>query len=222
MIGVSDAFRSVWPEARLGVLFMSGAANPADHQGLDERKKELEETLRRRHAGWDRQRLKEIPVAAAYAAYYRRFGQSYHVLLQLESVALKGRHLPSIAALVETMFMAELASLILTAGHDGASLAQPLMLDVASGGERYTGLNGKEMTCTRGDMMIRDAAGVISSVLHGPDSRTRITPRTTSVLFTAYAPEGVREDEVRGHLQTIEGLVRLISPEAATTESTIL
>ena len=35
-----------------------------------------------------------------------------------------------------------------------------------------------------GDMMISDARGVISSIVYGPDQRTRITPETTRVLLT--------------------------------------
>ena len=54
----------------------------------------------------------------AYAAYYERFNKTYHVQLQLESVALKGKSIPRVSALVEAMFMAELENLLLTAGHD--------------------------------------------------------------------------------------------------------
>lgn len=39
-----------------------------------------------------------------------------------------------------------------------------------------------------------DGEGVISTVLFGPDQRTRITPGTTDVLFAAYAPTGVTEE----------------------------
>lgn len=222
MIRKSEAFLAAHPGSRAGFLAMTGVANPASHPALDERKRELEECLRRRYEGWDRQRMRALPVVEAYNAYYRRFGQSYHVLPQLESVALKGKPIPRVAALVEAMFMAELSGLILTAGHDTASLARPLVLDAAAGGERYTGLNGRETACTRGDMMISDAEGVISSVLHGPDARTRIRPETTSVLFVAYAPDGVSEENVRAHLAVIEGLVRAISPAAETVESAVI
>ena len=44
----------------------------------------------------------------AYNACYKGFKKTYHVQLQLESVALKGRSIPRVAALMEAMFMAEL------------------------------------------------------------------------------------------------------------------
>ena len=74
--------------------------------------------------------MREIEPLPAYAAYYKRFGQRYHVGMQLESVAQKGKDLPDVAALVEGMFVAELRNLILTAGHDLDQIALPLRLDV--------------------------------------------------------------------------------------------
>ena len=49
------------------------------------------------------ERLEAMPPAEREAVEqnYRRFQQTYHVALQLESVALKGKPLPRVAALVE-------------------------------------------------------------------------------------------------------------------------
>jgi hypothetical protein len=71
-------------------------------------------------------------------------------------------------------------------------------------------------------MMMRDGAGIVSSVLRGPDLRTRITPETRSVVFAAYAPTSVGEDAVRFHLEHIRANVQLVTPEALTQEQTTL
>lgn len=214
MIHVSDAFRSAYPAAAVGVLVMRDVANPAGR--LESRKRALEAELPRRYAGFDRPRFKALSIIRAYDTYYRAFGKSYHVLAQVESVAVKGRPIPSAGTLVEAMFMAELEDLLLTAGHDLAALASPLTLDVAAGGEVYRGIRGGEETCKAGDMIIADAAGVISSVLYGPDLRTRIVPETTGVLYTAYAPAGVPRDAIQAHLGRIEAYVKDVSPNATT------
>lgn len=65
-------------------------------------------------------------------------------------------------------------------------------------------------------MMISDERGVISSVVYGPDRRTRITPQTRPVLFTVYAPPGIEAEAVRLHLQDIETNVSIVSPDART------
>ncbi len=214
MIIVTDELHAKYPGARLGVLVMKGVQNPPAHAGLDERKAALESGLRARYGAMDRAALRRLPVIAAYDAFYKRFDKSYHVLLQLESVALKGKALPRVAALVEAMFMAELSGQILTAGHDLGAVKEPVTLGVASGTEAYTGIRGREERCTAGDMMITDSLGVISSVIHGPDSRTCITPSTTEALFTSYAPEGVAADALAAHLGMIEELVKVVSPAA--------
>ena len=63
-------------------------------------------------------------------------------------------------------------------------------------------------------MMIADAQGVISSVIYGPDRRTRITSETRQVLFTVYAPPGIGEQAVYDHLRDIQANVLLVAPEA--------
>jgi DNA/RNA-binding domain of Phe-tRNA-synthetase-like protein len=193
---------------------MSDVANPRHHAELNKRKEELEGHLRRRFAGWDRAGLKALPVLQAYGAYYKRFKKTYHVQLQLESIVLKGRAIPQVAGLVEAMFMAELKNLLLTAGHDQTAVQMPVGIDVANGSERYIRLNGQEQQLKAGDMMIADACGVISSVLYGPDSRTRITPETQRVIFTVYAPPGIEADVVHAHLQDISANVLLVAPDA--------
>lgn len=151
----------------------------------------------------------------AYRAYYKRFKKTYHVQLQLESIILKGKSIPRVASLVEAMFMAELEDLLLTAGHDLEVLEMPVGVDVARGGERYVRINGQEQELKAGDMMIADGQGVISSVLYGPDLRTRILPKTQKVLFTTYAPPGIDEQAVWEHLRQLESNVRLVAPQAS-------
>jgi len=129
-------------------------------------------------------------------------------------VALKGRPLPSAAALVEAMFMAEMRSLLLTAGHDLDALRGQPSVEVATGGESYTTLGGQQQRLKAGDMFIRDQEGVLSSVLYGPDSRTRLTSGTTSVLFTVYVPAGIEAALVDEHLAGIKADVLLLAPGA--------
>ncbi len=75
-------------------------------------------------------------------------------------------------------------------------------------------LNGKQQTLTAGDMCMTDGQGVISSVLYGPDSRTRITPTTRRVLFAVYAPPGIAPTAVSAHLHDIQSNVMLVAPDA--------
>jgi DNA/RNA-binding domain of Phe-tRNA-synthetase-like protein len=159
----------------------------------------------------------------AYQAHYRPFGQTYHVVRQLESVALKGRDLASPGgALVSAMFAAELDSLLLTAGHDVDALVPPLVVDCSQAGDRFVGINGQERELKPGDMLMRDALGIISAVLHGPDQRTRFAETTTSALFVTYAPKGIARADVQRHLDEIAANVRLTDPSAEVVDIVIL
>jgi DNA/RNA-binding domain of Phe-tRNA-synthetase-like protein len=216
MFTVSDEFQHLYPGAGVGFLVMRGVANPATHAALDQLRARTEQELRVRFAGADRSALLALPHVQANTAYYRRFDKTYHVVLQLESVALKGKPIPRVSTLVEAMFIAELRNQLLTAGHDLAAVRPPVTVEVARGNERYTTLGGREQVLKAGDMFMQDAEGVISSVLYGPDRRTRILPRTTAALFAVYAPAGIGETAVRQHLEDIRSGVLLIAPEART------
>jgi len=218
----SDAWRATYPEAAVGILAMIGVRNPKSHAGLDERKAALERELRRRFSAFDRAALKALPAIRANNDYYKRFGKTYHVQLQLESIVQKGKSIPRVAALVEAMFMAELKNQLLTAGHDLDLLEMPVRIDVASEDDRYVRIDEQEQAAKAGDMMIADGRGILSSIVYGPDRRTRITPGTTAVLFTTYAPPGVDREAVRDHLNDIRENVALVSPDAQTVALDVL
>jgi len=209
---VSEQWRQTFPGASAGMLAVSRVVNPKSHPGLDEVKIQVSKALR--EAFSDRAAIKAHPVMQAYAAHYKRFKKTYHVQHQVESVALKGRDIPRVAVLVEAMFMAELKNMLLTAGHDLASLEAPLSLMVSEGGENFVTMSGKEQELKAGDMYIRDQVGIISDVIYGPDNRSRITPQTTAAVFCTYAPAGIGADLVRAHLEDIAIYARIISPQA--------
>jgi DNA/RNA-binding domain of Phe-tRNA-synthetase-like protein len=211
---VTDTWRQEYPGAHAGVLALRCVSNAGLSDELDNRKRELAEALRERFAGKDRAGLRADPVLHAYEQYYRRFGKTYHVQLQLESILFKGKPIASGAGLVEAMFMAEIESRLLTAGHDLAAVEGKLKLTVASGTEGYTLLRGTPQLPKSGDMIICDDAGIISSIVYGPDQRTRIRPETREAVFTVYAPAGIEPESIERHLHKIREYAFLMAPEA--------
>jgi DNA/RNA-binding domain of Phe-tRNA-synthetase-like protein len=212
----TPAWHAAYPGAVAGALAMRGVTNPEAHPALDAARERLETDLRARYAGLTRADIRATGHFPANDAYYRRFGQTYHVLLQVDSVVNKGKPIPRRAALVEAAFMAELATGILTASHDLDALALPVTVDVATGAETYTLYNGTEQTCKPADMFMRDQTGILTSIIAGPAGYARITPETTAALFCFYAPPGIGEDAARAHLTLIEANVRLFAPNAET------
>lgn len=211
---LSPAFTTGYPSAPVGALVMDDVANPPQHPLLDDRKAAVESELRSRFAGGDPAAIRRLPTIHAYGAYFKRFKKTYHVQLQIESVAFKERPIPSVAALVEAMFAAELKNAVLTAGHDLDKISGQVRVEIADGSESYKMLNGQEQALKQGDMFMADDEGVISSVLYGPDRRTAIGPDTGRVLFTAYGVPGVERAALQKHLEDIRDNVLLIAPKA--------
>lgn len=214
MLTISPEWREAYPDAHVGILAMNRLVNVAPSPALEDEKRILEEDLRTLFRSPDD--LKALDPIRAYQAYYKRFKKSYHVLGQLESVVFKGKPIPTIAPLVEIMFMEELRNMLLTAGHDLDRISSPVRLNVALGTETYVRLNGQEQVLKAGDMMISDASGIISSIIYGPDRRTMISKETTRALFTVYGVPGVGRQQVLQHLQGIERNARLAAPGAET------
>lgn len=212
MLNLSERWRKTYPQAHVGLLALKGAAVSEDLSAFVEEKRALERRLQEQFAGYDREALKAHPTLAAYDAFYSEFRKTYHVLLQLETVVFKNKPISAPSPLVEAMFMAELENLLLTAGHDWDFVEGSLLADVAAGDEEYQKLGGQPQETKPGDMLIRDEVGILSTVIYGPDHRTRIRPNTINVIFTVYAPQGVDRELIKKHLADVERYVSLLAP----------
>ena len=204
----------------LGLLVMN-RIQQQESQGFNAAKKALETRLRDDYEKMTRKELKAVHPMSVYMAYYRKFGYTYHVFGQLESV-IRGKTLPKGHPLVDVMFMAELKNLLLTAAHDWEKVDPPLTLSCSSGDEVFTTLSGREVAAVAGDLMICDREAVISSILRGPDRRTCVNGDTREVAYTVYGLPGIHESLIRQHLQDLENGVRLFSPEAVTVFSQVI
>jgi DNA/RNA-binding domain of Phe-tRNA-synthetase-like protein len=212
-ISASDEWRTAHPGAVIGLLELSGAENNARPSPmLDEQKREVEARLRERCKGFTRQDFLSLPVMSSYNRYYKRFSKTYHVLLQVESIVLKGKNLPDVCPLVDANFTAEVETLILTAGHDAAKLHGPILMDVSREGDHFIQMNGTSKAIPAGDMIMRDADDISCSIIYGQDNRSPISSETSHVLYVAYAPAGVPAEAVEAHLRKVEENIRLFSP----------
>lgn len=222
LITLSDRWKDKHGQARVGLLALQGVDNCSDHPDLRKKSEELELELRESYEGMDRKALRELPVFAAYDAFYRSFRKTYHVQLQLESIVFKGKSILSPSALVGCLFMAELKTGLLTAGHDLDSLVLPLTADVSRGGETYVRLDGTTRQLKQGDLYIRDQKGILSSVIYGPDHRTRIRPGTSRVVYTTYGPPGISGERIREQLLLLEEYIRLFAAAAERMDLIVL
>ncbi|MEW5830485.1 MAG: hypothetical protein AB1846_16470 [Chloroflexota bacterium] len=218
----TDDWRKAHPGATIGLLELSGVEDTGPSSGLEAHKRDTEARLRERYQGFTRQDFLAIPVMSAYHQYYRRFDKTYHVQLQVESIVLKGKGLPSVSPLVDANFSAEVEMLVLTAGHDAAKLRGAVVMDVSREDDAMTLMNGAPKVIYAGDMVMRDAEGICCSIIYGQDNRSPISGETSHALYVAYAPPGIPPGLVEEQLRKIEANVRLFSPDAVVEQMRLI
>ena len=221
-ISATAEWRTAHPGAVIGLLELAKVENTRPSLQLDDQKRETEARLRERYRGFTRRDFSSLPVMTAYARYYKRFDKTYHVQLQVESIVLKGKALPSVSPLVDANFVSEVETMVLTAGHDVEKLRGDISIDVSRDGDQLTQMDGTPRAIRAGDMIMRDADGICCSILYGQDNRSPISVATTHVLYVAYAPVGVPAETVGAHLRAVEEHVRSFSPLAVTEQRRVL
>lgn len=218
----TSRWREAHPGAIIGLLEISGVDNTVPAPALEEEKRATEAELRNRYAGFTRKDFRAIPVITAYYEYYKRFKKTYHVLQQVESVALKGRSLPKVSPLVDANFAAELDTLALTAGHDVDKLNGKVYIDIAAEGDQMTQMNGAVKTLYPSDMVMKDDTGVVCSIIYGQDNISFITRKTSHALYIVYAPAGISAKIIENQLGKIKENIGLFSVNAIVEQLALL
>ena len=214
-VELSPELRIIYPRAQFGSLTVRNAPNTRKIGALEEQKRLLEREIREVYPA-----VEEDSTIQSYDTYFKRWGKTYPVEFQIKTLKRGGR-LPQVSALVDGMFMAEIKNRILTSGHDLDALAEDLIFDVSSEGEWYVKLNGEEQKLKDNDVILRDAEGILASVLYGPARRTSISPTTRSAIFFAWCPYGMGEETIKAHLNNILSNLRIIY-ESTSSEIQII
>ena len=72
---VADSWREVHPGARAGVLALRGVSNPVRNDMLDERKQQIEQSLRAQFAGKTKAELRTLDTIRPYADSISNLGR---------------------------------------------------------------------------------------------------------------------------------------------------
>jgi hypothetical protein len=115
----------------------------------------------------------------------------------------KDKALPRVAPAVDANFMAQVETLILTAGHDDDKLLGPIVIDVSREGDQMTQMDGAARAIRAGDVIIRDTEG---------SAARSSTARTSSTASSAGSRSICAWCRRRSRWNTIGGL----PPDAQT------
>lgn len=221
-ITATQEWKNTHAGCAIGILEISALNNAGSCAELNEKKRFIENKLREKYKGFSRADFMSAPVLAEYEKYYKSFEKTYHVQLQIESIVLKNKNLPNVSPLVDSNFVAEVQTFVLTAGHDVDKLDAPLLIDVSRDGDQITQMNGTTKPIRSGDMVMRDGGGISCTIIYGQDNRSPLSAQTKRALFVSYAPSGISYETVETQLKMIEENIRLFSPSCVIEQKVIL
>lgn len=204
-IFISETLKVQFPNIKVGIIEIKKIYNKISDTNFEKAKLSLESHIRQNYTD-----VKNFEVIRKNNQYFKNFYSTYPILFQIQSI-LKGKSFPSTSCAVEAMFMAELESMFLTAGHDLDTIEGDLNVTLTKGEELYIKINKKNQSLKPNDIICFDGEGIISSVLYGPDFRTKITQSTSNCLFFSYFPYGEDDSKIQDHFNNILKYIKLFS-----------
>ena len=214
-IQITPDLKKLYPESIFGSLIIKNVPNRRIHESLEERKRDLERKVREVFEEADLDSMIQ-----SYNSYFKRWGKTYPIKYQISTIKSGGKF-PQVSVLVDSMFIAEINSRILTSGHDIDKIQEDLTFGISRGGERYLKLNGQEQILKKNDVVLKDKEGFLASILYGPARRTSITMKTKNPLYFAWCPFMTDEERIIAHLDEIfEHLSKVF--ESVTSERRLI
>jgi DNA/RNA-binding domain of Phe-tRNA-synthetase-like protein len=194
---IDEAFRSLFPEARIGLVVASGIDNRRSHA---ESARELELAVAETAASTGDADLASHPAVAPRREAYRRFGvkpSAHRSSIEGLLRASRSRGVPSINPLVDLYNAVSLRHLLPCGGEDLDAIQGDLRLTVATGGESFVPLGGsEELPPPTGEVVYADDAGIVCRAWNWREAeRTKLTGATTRAVLVieALPPRTVSE-----------------------------
>lgn len=223
MITIHPNMSEKYQDTYFGVLALKNfeVRNRKNEEFLKFAQKELD-YVREIYTNYNRKQKAEThDVLRPYVDYYKKFKKTYHVLLQLESV-INGKNLPNATPLVQAMFLTEIKTALLIAGHDLKKCKTPLVLHMSRGGESYFGSGDREIIVKPNDICLSDQDNLILSIIYGQDEKTRITEDTRDVLFLIDGVPGLGKKHVEEGLEILMSFLTVLDPEIIPVEMSVI
>lgn len=215
---LSPAILTLFPQLRVGLVWVRGCANRYAGNGLEDLLRAEEAALRARLT---EESLKTHPTILAWQEAHRVFGSNPNKfppsMQALAKRVIKGGSLPSINPLVDAYNIVSLRYLLPAGGEDFDRCEGAVTLAVAEGGEPFIELGATENTPAEpGEVLYRDDAGAIVRKFNWREAdRTKLTDHT---LHAVLVLESLLPDEPLA--QALADLAALVDDHVGgTTEA---
>jgi DNA/RNA-binding domain of Phe-tRNA-synthetase-like protein len=194
---IDEAFRSLFPEAQIGVIVTSVIDN---RRARDEAAHELVTAIAEAQATVTDEDLAAHPAVAPWREAYRRFGvkpSAHRSSIEGLLRSIRSRGVPSVNPLVDLYNAVSLRHLLPCGGEDLDAIQGDLRLTVAAGGEGFVPLGGSEpLPPQPGEVVYADDAGIVCRAWNWREAeRTKLTDATRrAVLVIEALPPRTTDD----------------------------
>jgi hypothetical protein len=141
----------------------------------------------------------------AFDAFFAENGFRSPLGGQFETVRRKG--LPPGSVLIQALLLSEISTGLLMGAQDAAAVKGTLVYDRAASGETFQGMR-QQVQCRPGEIILKDDAGIIASLLQGPDYRTRLNKDTKDVVFFVFSVPGITVEDIREGTEAVRFLFK--------------
>jgi len=149
-----------------------------------------------------------------YVRFFKKFKKTYPVMMQFESVLLKGKPFPDFNPIAEVPFLMELVTHVLSGGHDAEQIKGPVTLFLGVDKEEFPGLRGVPFHTYPGDFCGRDEEGIIFSLIAGADARTCARLNSRHVLYPVFGTPDLSDDIIQHAMDVLIRYIRILAPDA--------
>ncbi|MFH0875593.1 MAG: tryptophan--tRNA ligase [archaeon] len=193
-----------YPEFNCRAIIVDSVDNNQRIARLDAEKKKIESEIVANNKN-----PSEIKLVKDYNEFFNKFSKSVPIQFQLESI-LKGKEIPKTNPLVEVLFMLEMKHAVMISGHDTSSIKGDLIFDLSDGSESFVKIDGKSQKFKADDILLKDEKEVITTLLYGPDFKTKMTEKTTRCVFLFWFFKRIDEMIIENTIENLREYMGLI------------
>lgn len=171
------------------------------------------EKIREEGADYDRE---TVFRGTPYFSYFRKFGQTYPVMRQLESFLLKGRPFPEEQYVNAVAFLTELKTHALIGTHDADRVEGDIVFYNESEKKYFPGMGKADAHSHTGDVTGRDDKDIIISMITGADDRTCLREDSTHAIYLVFGHPEMSDECIEEIAGEIKEAALALAPEAET------
>lgn len=171
---------------------------------------ELDET-RSRYKDYER---KAVFGNNRFFRFFKKFKKTYPVMLQFETIIVKGQTFPHDNPVTEIPYLLELTTCMLSGTHDIDFVRGAIELSSGTEKTPFTGMHGREVHTYPGDVVGRDEGGIILSEIAGSDDRTCARSSSRHVFYPVFGTPDMPSSEIEDAIERLRRYVLTLAPSA--------